>query len=58
MAAADREPTSELCRAARPARPQGGLSLSPPSWGRFLGPLADAKWATQPAFAEIGLHLM
>jgi hypothetical protein len=37
MAAADREPTSDLCRAARPARPQGGLSSPPRAGAVFLG---------------------
>jgi hypothetical protein len=35
MVAADRKPTSELCRFSPSARPQGGLSL-PPELGPFL----------------------
>src|SRR6202166_3136251 len=43
MAAAERNPTSRLCRAAPGISPQAGLSGSPPSAGAVSLPLADAK---------------
>ena len=49
MAAADREPTSVLCRAAPGIRPRKTVSACPPSWGRFGLARAPCRSRERPA---------